>query len=190
MSTAPSPALFDPARILAALSEVLAHFAPTVPPVYLVTDAGEWTSGGDPLEGVGAPVAGNWRWDRDAGATEEARARFWLIVDSNAGPFAKAASFGEGAPSVGQTTLGSTATRAQIDWMRMAIVGAAEGTGRVCSHLILDFTGRLRPDAPAGAPMPDGTWQYHKNRARPAAYIIVRAGVEAGIADMPKGGGQ
>lgn len=170
----------------AVLEELAGFFAPNPPPLYIVTDTGDWYARMPP--GVAAPagmvgtapefilpvatrIAGvaGWRWDPSPLGFQWSR--FWVIVDMSGGnPFTHPHKWGGGGLwKTSGWTWGSNATHADIQAIRF-IVSRFKPAASECHYIIFDFTGHFQPNG-SGAGYPDGTWQYFANRWQPAAYV-------------------
>jgi len=104
----------------------------------------------------------NWDWDTETvGAGSPKWSRFWVILYPPASLWTPV-KWGARKWGVANATMGSTATRQQVDTIK-ALVQAWKPERSKCMHVIVAFDpASFDPTSAPGAPMPDGTWKFYR----------------------------
>lgn len=148
---------------LSVMQQLRGYLTPHNPMIRVVNRAGAWHT----LDAAGeysyvAPQSPR-NWDWDAQTIAEAWSEFWVIIYPPLGLWTRGPTWGDptlwgGAWGTPGYTWGSTATPDQVADVR-AIVRDWQAQGSRCVNVIIAFDYQsFDPNAPAGAPLPDGTW--------------------------------
>jgi len=137
------------------LEQLDGYLQPHVCRFRLITNTGMWyTRDSDDSESWLRANPTNWDWDGSSSSWW----RFWVIIYPPAdGSLWARTKWGQGNWGSGGT-LGSTATREQVQTIR-SLVREWMPAHAMCMNIIIAFDwSDFAPTAAPGAPMPDGTW--------------------------------